>query len=111
MDVVVESYDLCCMYFDVFCFFIFDVVLCNCMMFIWEEQLLFEQFGCLYVGMDLYKWVMKFGFLIFGELLFDMFELVCDIWLFDMWVVLYDLLVWEIMFVFIEIVEGKVEYV
>jgi hypothetical protein len=110
-DAVVENHDLRCTHFDAFRFFTPDAVPRNRTSLSREEQPLFEQPGCLHAGMDLYKWAMKLGPLIPGELLLDTFELARDIRLLDMEAAPYDLAAWGIVPVPIETVEGKSEYV
>ena len=110
-DAVVENHDLRCTHFDAFRFFTPDAVPRNRTSLSRDEQPLFEQPGCLHAGMDLYKWAMKLGPLIPGELLLDTFELARDIRLLDMEAAPYDLSAWGIVPVPIETVEGKSEYV
>lgn len=110
-DAVVENHDLRCTHFDAFRFFTPDAVPRNRTSLSRAEQPLFEQPGCLHAGMDLYKWAMKLGPLIPGELLLDTFELARDIRLLDMEAAPYDLSAWGIVPVPIETVEGKSEYV
>jgi hypothetical protein len=61
--------------------------------------------------MDLYRWAVKLGPLIPGELLLDAFELARDIRLLDMEAAPYDLTDWDVRPVRIETAEGKAEYV
>ncbi len=110
-DAVVESHDLRCTHFDAFRFFTPDAVPRNRMALSRERQVLFEQPGCLHAGMDLYKWAVKLGPLIPGELLLDAFELARDIRLLDMQAAPYDLREWGILAVPIETADGKAEYV
>lgn len=108
---VVESHDLRCTHFDAFRFFTPDAVPRNRTPLTRDDQPLFEQPGCLHAGMDLYKWAVKLGPLVPGELLLDAFELARDIRLLDMQAAPYDLTAWEVDPVRIETVEGKAEYV
>jgi len=110
-DAVVESHDLRCTHFDAFRFFTPDAVPRNRTPLTRDDQPLFEQPGCLHAGMDLYKWAMKLGPLIPGELLLDTFELARDIRLLDMQAAPYDLTGWGVVPVPIETAEGKAEYV
>lgn len=110
-DAVVESNDLRCTHFDAFRFFTPDAVPRNRNALTRDDQPLFEQPGCLHAGMDLYKWAMKLGPLIPGELLLDAFELARDIRLLDMQAAPYDLSEWGVVPVPIETAEGKAEYV
>jgi hypothetical protein len=110
-DAVVEGHDLRCTHFDAFRFFTPDAVPRNRTPLSREEQPLFEQPGCLHAGMDLYKWAMKLGPLVPGELLLDAFELARDIRLLDMQAAPYDLSAWGVVPVPIETADGKAEYV
>ncbi|MGM7696588.1 3-methyladenine DNA glycosylase [Microbacterium sp. A84] len=110
-DAVVESNDLRCTHFDAFRFFTPDAVPRNRQLLSRADQPELEQPGCLHAGMDLYKWAMKLGPLIPGELLLDTFELARDIRLLDMEAAPYDLSAWNVVPVPIETPEGKAEYV
>ena len=61
--------------------------------------------------MDVYKWAVKLGPLVPGELLLDAFELARDIRLLDMQASPYDMAQWGGEPVRIETPEGKAEYV
>lgn len=110
-DLVVESNDLRCTHFDAFRFFTPEAVPRNRLPLTRDDQPEREQPGCLHAGMDLYKWALKLGPLIPGELLLDCFELARDIRLLDMQAAPYDLADWEVVPVRIETPEGKAEYV
>ncbi|MGO2748274.1 3-methyladenine DNA glycosylase [Microbacterium sp.] len=110
-DDVVESHDLRCTHYDAFRFFTPDAVPRNRTELTRADQPAFEQPGCLHAGMDLYKWAMKLGPLIPGELLLDTFELARDIRLLDMEAAPYDLSAWDVVPVPIETADGKAEYV
>lgn len=110
-DAVVESNDLRCTHFDAFRFFTPDAVPRNRQPLSRADQPDLEQPGCLHAGMDLYKWAMKLGPLIPGELLLDAFELARDIRLLDMEAAPYDLSAWDVLPVPIETPDGKAEYV
>ncbi|MBP3978664.1 3-methyladenine DNA glycosylase [Microbacterium sp. BLY] len=110
-DAVVDAHELRCTHFDAFRFFTPDAVPRNRTALTREDQPLLEQPGCLHAGMDLYKWAVKLGPLIPGELLLDTFELARDIRLLDMQAAPYDLSAWEVEPVRIETTEGKAEYV
>lgn len=110
-DAVVESQELRCTHFDAFRFFTPDAVPRNRTDLTRADQPVHEQPGCLHAGMDLYKWAMKLGPLIPGELLLDTFELARDIRLLDMEAAPYDLSDWGVIPVPIETAEGKAEYV
>ncbi|MEV7608718.1 3-methyladenine DNA glycosylase [Microbacterium sp. NPDC089320] len=110
-DRVVESHHLRCTHFDAFRFFTPAAVPRNRTELTRDDQPLFEQPGCLHAGMDLYKWAIKLGPLVPGELLLDAFELARDIRLLDMQAAPYDLARWGVVPVPIETTEGKAEYV
>jgi hypothetical protein len=110
-DAVVETHELRCTHFDAFRFFTPDAVPRNRTSLTREDQPLLEQPGCLHAGMDVYKWAMKLGPLIPGELLLDAFELARDIRQLDMEAAPYDLSAWGVVPVPIETPEGKAEYV
>jgi len=110
-DAVVEAHDLRCTHFDAFRFFTPEAAPRNHIALAREDQPVLEQPGCLHAGMDLYKWAMKLGPLIPGELLLDTFELARDIRLLDMEAAPYDLSDWGVIPVKIETAEGKTEYV
>lgn len=110
-DAVVEAHDLRCTHFDAFRFFTPDAVPRNRRPLSREDQPSLEQPGCLHAGMDLYKWAMKLGPLVPGELLLDAFELARDIRLLDMEAAPYDLSAWGVVPVPIEQADGKAEYV
>jgi hypothetical protein len=108
-DEVVEALDLKCTHFDAFRFFTPDAVPRNRLAPTPERAT--EQAGCLHAGMDVYKWAVKLGPLVPGELLLDAFELARDIRRLDMAASPYDLAAWGLAPVTIETAEGKSEYV
>nr|WP_246298134.1 3-methyladenine DNA glycosylase [Leifsonia soli] len=110
-DAVVESHELRCTHIDAFRFFTPDAVPLNRFAPTRETQPELEQPGCLHAGMDVYKWAMKLGPLVPGELLLDAFELARDIRLLDMRASPYDMRPWGAEPVAIETPEGKAEYV
>lgn len=110
-DAVVEANDLRCTHFDAFRFFTDDAVPRNRLALTRESQPDLEQPGCLHAGMDLYKWAVKLGPLVPGELLLDAFELARDIRMLDMQAAPYDLSAWDVQPVPIETAAGKAEYV
>ncbi|MFD5215085.1 3-methyladenine DNA glycosylase [Microbacterium sp. NPDC058345] len=110
-DAVVETHDLRCTHFDAFRFFTPEAAPRNRLSPTRDTQPALEQPGCLHAGMDLYKWAMKLGPLIPGEVLLDAFELARDIRLLDMEAAPYDLSAWGVRPVPIETAEGKAEYV
>jgi len=110
-DRVVEGHELRCTHFDAFRFFTPDAAPRNRTTLTRETQQMMEQPGCLHAGMDLYKWAVKLGPLVPGELLLDTFELARDIRLLDMQAAPYDLSGWGVEPVPIETAAGKAEYV
>jgi len=110
-DAVVESHDLRCTHFDAFRFFTPEAVPRNRDRPSREAQPTMEQPGCLHAGMDVYKWAVKLGPLVPGEVLLDAFELARDIRLLDMQASPYDMAPWGAEPVRIETAEGKAEYV
>ncbi|HCS60307.1 MAG TPA: 3-methyladenine DNA glycosylase [Microbacterium sp.] len=109
-DAVVDAHELRCTHYDAFRFFTPEAVPRN-QPLDRATQPEREQPGCLHAGMDVYKWAMKLGPLIPGELLLDTFELARDIRLLDMEAAPYDLSDWGVVPVPIETPEGKAEYV
>ena len=110
-DAVVEANELRCTHFDAFRFFTPDAVPRNRAPLTRADQPALEQPGCLHAGMDVYKWAMKLGPLVPGEVLLDCFELARDIRELDMQAAPYDLGDWGVVPVPIETPEGKAEYV
>lgn len=110
-DAVVESHDLKCTHFDAFRFFTPYAVPRNRALLSRERQIDLEQPGCLHAGMDVYKWAVKLGPLVPGEVLLDAFELARDIRTLDMEASPYDLADWGYSAVAIETAEGKAQYV
>lgn len=110
-DAVVESHDLRCTHFDAFRFFTPDAAPRNRDVPTRERQAAMEQPGCLHAGMDLYKWAVKLGPLVPGEILLDALELARDIRALDMQASPYDLVDWGYEPVAIETPDGKAAYV
>nr|WP_241984555.1 3-methyladenine DNA glycosylase [Cryobacterium adonitolivorans] len=115
-DTVVESERIVCTHFDAFRFFTPAAVTLNSkqahpVLPSRENQPRLEQPGCLHAGMDVYKWAIKLGPLIPGELLLDCFDLARDIRELDMQASPYDLSEWGCAPVAIETPAGKAEYV
>ena len=110
-DAVVEAHELRCTHIDAFRFFTEDAVPRNRFAPTRETQPDLEQPGCLHAGMDVYKWAMKLGPLVPGEVLLDAFELAREIRELDMQASPYDMRPWGAEPVRIETPEGKAEYV
>ncbi|MFJ6679518.1 3-methyladenine DNA glycosylase [Microbacterium sp. NPDC091382] len=110
-DAVVEAHDLRCTHIDAFRFFTSEATPLNRFSPTRETQAQTEQPGCLHAGMDLYKWAVKLGPLVPGELLLDAFILARDIRELDMRASPYDLSDWGYSPVAIETPAGKAHYV
>lgn len=110
-DAVVESHQLTCTHFDAFRFFTPEAVPRNRQPLDRAGQSRTEQPGCLHANMDLYKWAVKLGPLVPGNLLLDAFTLARDIRELDMRASPYDLTDWGYAPIAIETAEGKAEYV
>lgn len=76
-----------------------------------ETQVLYEQPGCLHAAMDCYKWALKLGPLVPGDLLLDAFELAREIRYTDMQASPYDVSSYGLEAIAIETPDGKAEYV
>lgn len=110
-DAVVDANALTCTHFDAFRFFTPDAVPRNRHAPSRAQQAATEQPGCLHANMDLYKWAVKLGPLVPGELLLDCFALAREIRELDMRASPYDLADWGYTAVPIETAEGKATYV
>ncbi len=109
-DRVVESHRIQCSHFDAFRFFTPEAVGRNVLQPSRDTQAAMEQPGCLHAGMDLYKWAMKLGPLVPGELRLDCFELARDIRWLDMRASPYDTRPLGAEPVAVETAAGKAEY-
>ncbi|MCK9914664.1 MULTISPECIES: 3-methyladenine DNA glycosylase [Microbacterium] len=110
-DAVVEASVLQCSHVDAVRFFTPAALPRNAHRPTREMQRDFDQPGCLHVNMDLYKWAIKLGPLVPGEVLLDAFELARDIRELDMRASPYDLGDWGYEPVRIETPDGKAAYV
>lgn len=110
-DAVVDANPVKCSHFDAFRFFTPDARPLNSTQLTRESQPLLEQSGCLHAGMDVYKWAIKLGPLVPGDLLLDCFELAREIRELDMRASPYDLGEWGYSPIEIETAAGKAEYV
>nr|WP_245836186.1 3-methyladenine DNA glycosylase [Microbacterium agarici] len=110
-DAVVDSHSIQCTHYDAFRFFTPEAAPLNRLRPSRETQPELEQPGCLHAGMDVYKWAIKLGPLVPGEVLLDAFELARDIRWLDMAASPYDVSGWGAEPVAIETPEGKAEYV
>lgn len=89
-DLVVESNPINCTHFDAYRFFTKPAEPLNSLRPTRENQPEFEQSGCLHAGMDVYKWAVKLGPIVPGEVLLDAFELARDVREVDMRASPYD---------------------
>ncbi|MFS0867559.1 3-methyladenine DNA glycosylase [Microbacterium sp. 179-B 1A2 NHS] len=110
-DAVVEAHDVRCTHIDAFRFFTPDAVPRNRFAPTRDTQAAMEQPGCLHAGMDLYKWAVKLGPLVPGDVLLDAFTLARDIRELDMRASPYDLRDWGYEPVEVETPAGKAAYV
>lgn len=110
-DDVVASHPVRCSHIDAFRFFTPEAVPLNRLQPTRELQPALEQPGCLHATMDLYKWALKLGPAVPGDLLLDCFELARDVRYTDMQASPYDVSSYGLDPVPIETPQGKTEYV
>ncbi len=110
-DAVVESHDINCTHFDAFRFFTPDARPLNQLQPTRATQCDLDQTGCLHANMDLYKWAMKLGPLVPGDLLLDTFAFAREIRWTDMQASPYDVSGYNVPAIAIETPQGKAEYV
>jgi hypothetical protein len=110
-DAVVEANPVRCSHFDAFRFFTPEATGLNQLRPTRASQVGLEQPGCLHANMDLYKWCLKLGPAVPGDLLLDAFELARDIRWTDMAASPYDVSEYGVAAVEIETPHGKAEYV
>jgi hypothetical protein len=110
-DAVVESHRIRCSHIDAFRFFTPDAAPLNTLRPTRETQVAMEQPGCLHANMDLYKWALKLGPAVPGDLLLDAFALAREIRVADMQASPYDVTAYGLEPIAIETPEGKAEYV
>ncbi|QAY63142.1 3-methyladenine DNA glycosylase [Xylanimonas allomyrinae] len=110
-DAVVESHRIACSHFDAFRFFTPEAHGLNTLRPTRPTQPTMEQPGCLHAAMDLYKWALKLGPAVPGDLLLDAFELARDVRYTDMQASPYDVSGLGLEAVAIESAAGKAEYV
>ncbi|KAB1643887.1 3-methyladenine DNA glycosylase [Gulosibacter chungangensis] len=110
-DAVVESHQISCSHYDAFRFFTPEARPRNALQPTRQTQCALDQAGCLHANMDLYKWCIKLGPLVPGELLLDAFELAREIRWVDMQASPYDVSDYAVPAIAIETPEGKAEYV
>lgn len=110
-NVVVEDHPIKCTHYDAFRFFTPAARPLNLTVLSRETQPDNDQAGCVHVSMDLYKWALKLGPLVPGELLLDCFELAAQARRLDMEASPYDCRGLGFGVVPVETPEGKAEYV
>jgi hypothetical protein len=110
-DRVVESHRIRCTHIDAFRFFTPPAVPLNTLQPSRETQVAMEQPGCLHANMDLYKWALKLGPAVPGDLLLDAFALAREIRVVDMQASPYDVSSYGLEPIAIETPDGKAEYV
>jgi hypothetical protein len=110
-DAVVEGHRIRCTHIDAFRFFTPEAAPRNALQPTRETQVAMEQPGCLHAAMDCYKWALKLGPVVPGDLLLDSFELAREIRYTDMQASPYDVSAYGLEPVAIETPEGKAEYV
>lgn len=110
-DSVVEAHRIRCTHIDAFRFFTPDAVPRNTLTPTRATQTAMEQPGCLHANMDVYKWALKLGPAVPGDLLLDCFVLAREIRTTDMQASPYDVTAYGLDALAIETVDGKAEYV
>ncbi len=110
-DAVVERHRIRCTHIDAFRFFTPDAAPRNTLQPTRETQVAMEQPGCLHANMDLYKWAVKLGPAVPGDLLLDAFALAREIRTVDMQASPYDVSSYGLDAIAIETSDGKAEYV
>ena len=110
-DDVVATHRLTCTHIDAFRFFTPDARPLNALTPTRADQAELDQPGCLHATMDLYKWALKLGPAVPGDLLLDAFELARDVRYTDMQASPYDVSSYGLEAVAIETPAGKAEYV
>lgn len=109
-DKVVDGHRIMCSHFDAYRFFTPAAAPLNTLTPTREKQPQMEQPACLHAGMDVYKWAVKLGPIIPGELLLDTFELARDIRYMDMQASPYDVSSYGLPAIPVETAAGKREY-
>ncbi|GEL95491.1 3-methyladenine DNA glycosylase [Cellulomonas composti] len=110
-DAVVEAHRIRCTHIDAFRFFTPQAAPRNTLQPTRATQAALEQPGCLHAAMDCYKWALKLGPLVPGDLLLDCFELAMEIRYTDMQASPYDVSSYGLDAIAIETPDGKAEYV
>lgn len=109
-DCVVDRTPIVCTHCDAYRFFTPDARPLNAFLPTREHQAELDQPGCLHANMDVYKWAMKLGPLVPGELLLDAFDLARRIRIVDMRASPYDVAALGLPPIRVEVDAGKREY-
>lgn len=109
-DRVVERSHIVCSHYDAFRFFTPAARPRNALQPTRAAQPELEQPGCLHANMDLYKWAMKLGPIVPGELLLDTFALARELRDLDMQASPYDVRQFGLEPVAVETVAGRREF-
>ena len=109
-DAAVEANPLVCTHFDAFRFFTPEAGPLNANRLTRQNQVASEQPGCLHATMDLYKWCLKLGPAVPGELMLDCFQLARDVRRVDMRASPYDVSSYGLPAIAVETPGGKTEY-
>jgi hypothetical protein len=107
---VLERNRVRCSHFDAFRFFTPAARPLNVLQPTREDQIAYEQGGCLHANMDIYRWSYKLSPLAPSELVADCFELAAEIRTLDMRASPYDLAALGLDPVRVETAEGRAEY-
>lgn len=110
-NAVVDAHQLKCSHFDAYRFFTPAAKPLNLTVLQREDQVDYDQPGCVHVAMDLYKWAAKLGPVVPGELLLDTFALAVEARTLDMEASPYDCTPLGFGVVAVETPEGKAQYV
>lgn len=106
----IDEVGLRCTHFDAFRFFTADARPLNPVQLTRNDQVAFEQPGCLHANMDLYKHAMLLAPLVGSELVRECFQLAKDIRLVDMQVAPYELSAIGVQPIRVETQTGRQEY-
>ena len=106
----IDDVGLKCTHFDAFRFFTPTAVPLNPLQLKRDDQIAFDQPGCLHANMDLYKYAQKFAPVVGSSLVRDTFALAREIRTVDMQVAPYDLADLGVEPIRVETPEGRTEF-
>jgi len=106
----IDEVGLKCTHFDAFRFFTPTAVPLNPIQLTRDDQIEFDQPGCLHANMDLYKYAQKFAPVVGSALVRDTFALAREIRTVDMQVAPYDLADLGVEPIRVESPEGRAEF-